>query len=79
MSSRDANGGWRRLHNKEFPSLYRSLNIVRVIKSRRWDGHVAKSKEGRSTLIILTRKPTGGTRSPTLREECRLREYEIGF
>ena len=30
-----ANGEWRRLHNEELHSLYRSPNIVRVIKSRR--------------------------------------------
>ena len=31
---RDENGEWRRLHNEELHSLYRSPNIVRVIKSR---------------------------------------------
>jgi hypothetical protein len=36
-------GGWRRLHNEELHNLYTSLNIIRVIKSRRmrWAGHVA--------------------------------------
>ena len=40
---RDENGEWRRLHNEELDSLYRSNNIVRVIKSRRlrWARHVA--------------------------------------
>ena len=33
--NRDANGEWRRMHNEELHSLYRSPNIVRVIKSRR--------------------------------------------
>ena len=49
---RDENGEWRRLHNEERNSLYRSPNIVRVIKSRRlrWAGHVVR---------ILTGKPTG--------------------
>ena len=31
----DENVDWRRLHNKELHGLYRSPNIVRVIKSRR--------------------------------------------
>ena len=44
-------GEWRRLHNEEFHSLYRSLNIARVIKSRRlgWAGHVARMEEGNRT------------------------------
>ena len=46
---------------EELHSLYRSLNIVWVIKSRRlrWAGHVARMDEGRSALKILTGKPTG--------------------
>ena len=32
---RDENGEWRRLHNEELKSVYRSPNTVRVIKSRR--------------------------------------------
>ena len=41
--------------------MYRSPNIVRVIKSRRlrWAGHAARMEEGRSTFKILTGKPTG--------------------
>jgi hypothetical protein len=37
---RDKNGEWRRLHNEILHSLYRSLNKVRMIKSRklRWAG-----------------------------------------
>ena len=31
---RNENGQWRRLHNEELHSLYRSPNIVRVIKYR---------------------------------------------
>jgi hypothetical protein len=41
-SKRDeATGEWRRLHNEELNDLYSSPNIIRVIKSRRWAGHVA--------------------------------------
>ena len=41
---RDEYGEWKRLHNEEHHSLYRSPNIFRVIKSRRlrWAGHVAE-------------------------------------
>ena len=40
--------------------MYRSPNIVRVIKSRRlrWAWHVARIEEGRSAFKILTGKPT---------------------
>ena len=35
---------WKKLHNEEFNNLYSSLNIVRVIKSRRmrWAGHLVR-------------------------------------
>ena len=41
--------------------MYRSPNIVRVIKSRRLRraGHVARMEEGRSAFKILTGTPTG--------------------
>ena len=41
--------------------MYRSPNIVRVIKSTRlrWAGHVARMEEGRSSFKFLTGKPTG--------------------
>ena len=53
---RDENEKWRRLHNEELRGLYRSPNIVRVIKSRRmrWAGHVVRIEEGRNAFIILT-------------------------
>ena len=59
MAKRDENGEWRRLHNEEIHSLYRSPNLVRVIKSRRlrWAGHVARMGEGRSVFKIITGKP----------------------
>ena len=46
---------------KELHSLYRSPNIVKVIKFRRlkWARHVAKMQECRSVFKILTGKSTG--------------------
>ena len=57
----DENGEWRRLHNEELHSLYRSPIISRIIKSRRlkWTRNVARMEEGRSAFKILTGKPTG--------------------
>ena len=44
---KDENGEWRRLHNEELHSMYRSPNIVRVIKCRRLRlaGNVARMDE----------------------------------
>ena len=60
---RDENGEWRRLHNEELHSLYRSPKIVRMIKRirLRWTGHVARREDGRSAFKILTGKPTRET------------------
>ena len=57
----DENREWRRLHNEELHSLYSSLNIVRVIKSKRlrWAGHDGQMEEERSAFKILTGKPAG--------------------
>ena len=56
----DGNGEYRSLHNEQLDSLYRSSNIVRMIKSRRLRlaGHLVGMEEG-SALNILTYKPTG--------------------
>ena len=56
----DENEEWRTLYNEELYTLYRSPNIVRVIKYRRlrWAGHVARMEEGRSSFnILLERNP----------------------
>jgi len=57
----EVTGEWRRLHSEEHNDLYASLNIVRVIKSRRmrWAGHVASMEEGRSLYRVSMGKPEG--------------------
>jgi hypothetical protein len=58
---REEDASWRKLHNDELHSLYSSLNIVRVIKSRRmrWAGHVARMREGRGVYRDLVESPEG--------------------
>jgi len=43
----EVTGKWRRLRDEELNDLYSSLNIIRVIKSRRmrWAGHIACMRE----------------------------------
>ena len=54
------NGEWRRFHNEENHSLYRSPSIERIKSGRgRWAGHVARMEEGMSTFKILTGKYAG--------------------
>ena len=47
--------------NEELHALYRSLNIVSMIKSRRlrWAGHVGIMEESRSAFKILIGIPAG--------------------
>ena len=65
--------------------MYRSPNIVRVIKSRRlrWAGHVARMEEGRIAFKILTSKLTGkrplGRPRGRLEDNIRMDLEEIGI
>ena len=54
-------GEWRKLHNEELNDLYCSVNILRVIKSRRmrWAELVASMGEGRGVYKILVGKSEG--------------------
>jgi hypothetical protein len=48
------------VHNEEFPDLYRSPSVVRVVKSRRLDSvvYVPRTwKAARNTYRILVGKP----------------------
>ena len=47
----EVTGEWRELHNEELNDLYCSTIIVRVMKSRRWAGHVARMGGRRSGEI----------------------------
>jgi hypothetical protein len=42
----EVTGEWRKLHNEELHGLYTTPDIIRVIKSRRWAGHVARMGRG---------------------------------
>jgi len=55
---------WRKLHTEELNDLYSSLNIFRVIKSRRmkWAGHIAYIGERRGIYKVLVGKPEGKRR-----------------
>jgi hypothetical protein len=54
----EVTGDWRKLHNEELNDLYSSLNIIRVIKSRRmrWAGHVARMGLRRGAYRVLVGK-----------------------
>jgi hypothetical protein len=67
----EVTGEWRRLHNKELYALYSTLNIIRVIKSRRlrWAGHVARVGERRGAYRALVGTPEG--RRPLVRPRRR--------
>jgi hypothetical protein len=59
-SKRDeVTGGWRKLHDEELHNLYCSLNIIRMMKSRRmrWAGRVARMEEKRNAYRILVGNP----------------------
>jgi hypothetical protein len=55
----EVTGEWRRLHNKKLYALNSSLNIIRLIKSRRlrWAGQVARMGERRGAYRALVGKP----------------------
>jgi len=61
----------RKLYYEELNDLYRSLNIVRVIKSRRmrWAGHVARMVDSRCLCRDMVRKLE--RKRPLRRSRCR--------
>ena len=77
--------GSKRDENEELHSLYRSPNIIRLIKSirQRWAWHVTRMEEGRNAFKILTDKSTGKRplERPRRRQEDNIRMdlEEIGI
>jgi hypothetical protein len=72
-------GGWRKLHNEEYPDLYSSPSIIRIIKSRRmrWTGHVARMGERRNVYKTLVGKPEG--KRPLGIDNIKMDLLEIGL
>jgi hypothetical protein len=54
-------GEWKRLQNEQLHSFYRSPNIVRENKPRRFKlaGRVARIEEGRRAFKMFTPTPAG--------------------
>jgi hypothetical protein len=54
----EVTGEWRKLHNEELRDLYSSLNIIRIIKSRRmtWAGHVARKGVEMDCVEVIDEK-----------------------
>jgi hypothetical protein len=76
-------GDWRKLHNEELNDLYCSPNIVRVIKWRRWAGHVARMGERRGVYRVLVgkpevKRPLGRTRR-RWEDNINMELQEVGF
>ena len=57
----EVTGEWRKLHNEELNVFYSSLNIFRVIKSRRMSraGHIARMEDRRGVYRVFVGKPEG--------------------
>ena len=60
-----------RLHNEELYALYSSINIIRIIKSRRkeWARHVTRMEERRGIYRVVVEGPEG--RRPLTRPRSR--------
>jgi hypothetical protein len=72
----------KKLHYEELNDLYCSLNIVRVVKSRRmrWAGHVARMRDGRRVYRDLVGQPEAKRPLGRLRLILRwiFREWDVG-
>jgi hypothetical protein len=57
----EVTGDWRKLHNEALHNLYSSLNIIKLIKSRRmrWAGQVVCMGAMRNVYKMFVKKPKG--------------------
>jgi hypothetical protein len=57
----EVTGNWRKSRSEELRDLYRSVNVMRVIKSRimRWVGHVARMGDRGGAYRVLVGQPEG--------------------
>jgi hypothetical protein len=58
-SKREEDGSWRKLHKDNLHGLYSSPNIVIKSRRMRWEGHVARMREGRGVYRVLVGRPEG--------------------
>ena len=61
MGLRGARKQGRKLRNEELNDLYCTLNVIRVMQSKRkrWAGHAARMGERRGVYRVLVGKPEG--------------------
>jgi hypothetical protein len=69
---REEDGSYRIFLNDNLYSLYSSLNIVRVIKSRKmmWAGHMARMGDGRGVYRVSVGRPEGKRPTGRPRRRC---------
>jgi hypothetical protein len=52
----EVTGVWRKLHNVELPNLYSSPSIIKMIRTMRYAGHVARIGENINAYRVLVVK-----------------------
>jgi hypothetical protein len=63
--------GWRKFQNEELRNSYSSPNIIGMVRSRGWAGHVTRMEATGNACRILVRKSEGRTPLERLRVRWR--------